>query len=305
MIRRRVFLFGVLTTFAFCLFARAEETLLYKKKSEFNDIYVTQNEKGLRTLWFEEWGHQQSVVKLGDPDFIDLEYARVMPLGFTMVEEPKRVLIVGLGGGTLPMFYRKHYPQMKIDVVDLDPEVINVAKNYFGFKEDDNMKAYAKDGRKFIEDAKEPYDIIFLDAFSADSIPYDLVTREFLQAVKKALGPKGVAVSNLWELKVNPFYYSMIRTYQDVFDDVCTVDVKHDSGNIILMASPRKDELKKDDLVARAKKIVADKKYPMKLDEYIADGYKHEVDKDPKAIILLDKDKKKNTEPPKEEKKAA
>jgi spermidine synthase len=210
-------------------------------------------------------------------------------------------LIIGLGGGTLPSFYRKHYPQMKIDVVDIDPEVINVAKKYFDFREDDNMKAYAKDGRKFIEEAKEPYDIIFLDAFSADSIPYDLVTREFLQAVRKALGPKGVVVANLWDRTANDSYDNMVRTYQDVFDDVCTIDVKYDSHNIILMASSRKDDFKKDDLVKKAKQIVKDKKYPMNLDEFIAKGFQSESKKDPKAIILLDKDKNK----PKAEKKAA
>ena len=301
MIRRKFLLLGVLSTIALCASAAADEKLLFEKQSKFNHIYVTENEKGLRTLWFEEYGHQQTVVKPGDPDYIELDYAKVMPVGFTVVEEPKRVLIVGLGGGTLPTFFRKHYPQMKIDVVDIDPDVVDVAKKYFGFREDDNMKAYAQDGRKFIEEAKEPYDLIFLDAFSADSIPYDLVTREFLQAVRKAAGPKGVVVANLWERKVNPLYDSMVRTYQEVFEDVYVIDVKHDSGNLILMAAPRKLDLKKDDLVQRAKKIVKEKKYPMNLDEFIADGYQHEVEKNAKGIILLDKDKNKKPE----EKKAA
>jgi spermidine synthase len=290
------FVLSVLCALSFCVSLRADENQIFEKQSKFNHIWVTENSenKAMRTLWFEVWGHQQSVVKLGDPDYIALDYVKVMPLGFTMVEEPKRVLIVGLGGGTLPMFYRKHYPKMKIDVVDLDPDVIDVAKKYFDFKEDENMKAYAEDGRKFIEQSKEPYDIIFLDAFSADSIPYALVTREFLQAVRKALTPKGVVVSNLWQFDVNKRYYSMITTYRDVFDDVCTVDVKHDSGNIILMASPRKDEFKKETLVQNAKKIVKEKNYPMKLDEFITNGYKHEVEKYPNAVVLLDKDKPKD-----------
>jgi spermidine synthase len=313
MIRRRFFQLGFFVAVALgaplvvapALFAadapQPYDNLLYEKVSEFNHIYVTVNDRGLLTLWFEIGGTMQSVVKLGDPDFLELDYCKVMPAGFTIVEDPKRVLIVGLGGGTLPSFFRKHYPHLKIDVVDIDPDVIDVAKTYFGFREDDNMKVYAKDGRKFIEECKEPYDIIFLDAFGADSIPYDLVTREFLEAVRKAVGPKGVVTANLWDRTINGSYDNMVRTYQEVFDDVCTIDVKHDSHNIILMASPRKDDFKKDDLVQRAKKIVKDKKYPMNLDEFIAEGFRRESTKDPKATILMDKDKNK----PKAEKKAA
>jgi spermidine synthase len=303
MIHRRIFQLGIFVVLALSAFVVASpavfaadasepyEHLLYEKVSEFNHIYVTVNDSGLLTLWFELGGSMQSVVKPGDPDYLELEYCKAMPAGFAVVEDPKRVLMVGLGGGTLPSFFRKHYPKLKIDVVDIDPDVIDAAKKYFGFREDENMKVYAKDGRKFIEECKEPYDIIFLDAFGADNIPYDLTTREFLQAVRKAIGPKGVATANIWDRTGNVSFDGMVRTYQEVFDDVCTIDVKHDSHNVILMASPRKDDFKKDDLVERAKKIVKDKKYPMNLDEFIAEGFQREIIKNPKATIFLDNDK--------------
>jgi spermidine synthase len=314
MIRRKCLVLGLLIVASLIAISNAEEEILFEKKSDFNSIIVSENDLGYRTLWFDNMGGaMQSVVKLGDVDDIFLGYAKVMPLGFTVIEEPKRVLIVGLGGGTLPMFYRKHYPNMKIDVVDIDPAVVDVAKRFFGFKEDENMKVYVDDGRKFIEKNKEPYDIIFLDAFSADSIPYDLATKEFLQLVRKAIGPKGIVIANIWETKYNALYDSMVRTYQEVFDDVYTVTVKHNSGNVIVLAMPYIKEITKNELVDRAKKVIKEKKYPMALDEFIADGYAHEVEKDAKGIVLLDKDKGKPVEQlkgpaqpkPEEKKKAA
>jgi spermidine synthase len=265
--------------------------LVYEKVSQYNHIYITDNGNDLRTLWFALGGSMQSVVKLGDPDYLALDYCKVMPAGFAVVEDPKRVLMVGLGGGSLPSFFRKHYPKLKIDVVDIDPDVIDAAKRYFGFREDENMKVYAKDGRKFIEECKEPYDIIFLDAFGANDIPYALTTREFLQAVRKAIGPKGVVTANIWDRTGNVSYDGMVRTYQEVFDDVCTIDVGHESHNVILLASPQKDEFKIDDLVERAKKVDKDKKFPMNMDEYIAAGFQHETTKDPNATVFLDKNK--------------
>ena len=101
--------------------------VLYEKQSQYNTILVTEDAPGLRTLLFEKHGARQSVVKLGDPDHLELPYTRVMAVGLAVVQQPQRVLIVGLGGGTIPTFLRKHYAQTAIDVVDIDPEVAEVA----------------------------------------------------------------------------------------------------------------------------------------------------------------------------------
>ena len=66
-----------------------------------------------------------------------------------MSEDPRRFLVVGLGGGTLPMFLRKHYPNATIDAVDIDPEFVDTAKNFLRFREDELMRAHIADGRQF------------------------------------------------------------------------------------------------------------------------------------------------------------
>lgn len=105
----------------------------------------------MRTLRFGAEGASQRIVKVGDPRHLELPYARVLPACLVFTPLPIRVLIVGLGGGTLPRFLHCHFPAMMIDVVELDPDVVALAREYCGFEEDARMRAYVDDGRDFIE----------------------------------------------------------------------------------------------------------------------------------------------------------
>ena len=274
MFSRKAFSLALVALLAFCVLAPADQTVLYEKESPFNTIVVTENSRGLRTLYFERNGARQSVVKVGDPDHLVLPYARAMPVGLAFVKEPKRVLIVGLGGGTIPGFLHKHYPQTKIDAVDIDPDVVDVAKRFFGFREDATMKAHVADGRRFIEECKEPYDVIFLDAFGSDSIPYHLATREFLQAVRRALAPGGVCVGNVWSRYSNPLYDSMVRTYSHVFDEVHVMDVQG-AGNKILFAFPTQRRLDYDKLARQARQISTEKRFRFDMGEIVVYGFEY------------------------------
>ncbi len=182
--RRKLFvLVGFLAVVVTSGIAWPEEKTLYRKASPYATLVVTEDEGGLRTLRFGDDPDAQSIVKVGDPDHVEFEYIQAMFVTLTMVKEPQRVLIVGLGGGSLPSLLRKHYPRMTIDVVDIDRDVVEVAKKFFGFHEDAAMQVHIGDGRHFIEKCKQPYDIIFLDAYGPENIPYDLATKEFLLAV--------------------------------------------------------------------------------------------------------------------------
>src|SRR5712691_10709106 len=190
---------GALAVVALCALACAAQTVIYEKPSRYNTIIVTEDHSGLRTLLFESGGSRQSVVKPGDPDHLELPYARVALAGLALCEEPRRILVVGLGGGTLPMFLRKHYPNAAIDVAQIDPDVVDVAKKFFGFREDERMQVHVGDGRRFIENVRQPqYDVIYLDAFGAYNVPEHLATQEFLRAVRRAVVPSGVAIGNVW-----------------------------------------------------------------------------------------------------------
>ena len=290
MMNRKLLLVGLAAVLVCSVAVLADQKVLYEKESPYSLIVVTEDDEGLRTLWFEKHGARQSVVKVGDPDHLELPYARAMPMGLAFVGQPRRILIVGLGGGTVPGFLHKHYPEATIDVVDIDPDVVMVAKRYFGFREDATMHAHVADGRRFIEECRDPYDLILLDAFSSENIPYHLATREFLQGVRRALAPGGVAVGNVWSRASNRLYDSMVRTYQDVFDELYIFDVRG-AGNKILVALPRKERIERDDVALLASRISRQNRFPYDMGNVARYGYRYATDDESRARVMRDRDR--------------
>jgi spermidine synthase len=285
----RPVLAGLLAGIALVALARVDQTILYEKASAYNRIVVTEERSGLRTLRFGKDGMRQSVVKPGDPDHLALPYAEVMLVGLALSEDPRRFLVVGLGGGTLPMFLRKYYPNAVIDAVDIDPDVVDVAKRFFGFREDRHMIAHVSDGRRFVENARRPYDLIFLDAFGAAGTPSHLTTQEFLEAVRRAVAPGGAVVANLWGHSANPLYGSMVRTYQEVFDELLILEVRG-AGNMVLLALPRKQLLGRDELIQLARNLSSAKRFPFDLGDPVKYGFADARAKVQRGRVLRDRD---------------
>src|SRR5688572_12087907 len=220
----------------------AGEAILHEKASAFGTLVVVDEGDGTRALRFGRHGARQSAYRPDDPERLVLPYTEVALTALALCGEPRRILLVGLGGGTLAGFLRRHYPAAHIDAVDIDPEVVRVAKEYFGFREDRRMRAHVADGRKFIEEVREPYDLIFLDAFGTTAVPAHLTTREFLESVRRVTRPGGVVVGNLWFRQFNKLFDSMVLTYRKVFDDLAVLHVVG-TGNRILIAVPRRNAL--------------------------------------------------------------
>jgi spermidine synthase len=225
--------------------------VLVKRHSPFNLILVTEDGSGLRTLRFGHDGVRQSVVKPGDPHHLELPYISVLPNCLAFVRTLSRILIVGLGGGTLPGFFRSQFPHLEIDVVEIDPDVLDVARSYCGFSEDAQMHVYVEDGRDFIERCSNRYDVIILDGFDAETIPRHLLTLEFLQAVRNALAPEGIAVANVWGRALNRIYDHMLLTYRAAFDDIYIFDVPA-PGTKIFVALQGKQAMSREGMIKRA-----------------------------------------------------
>jgi spermidine synthase len=262
---------------------------LYEARSDFNGtVIVHQDEEGIRRLYFGEAGATQSALDTADPNRLVLPYARAAMTALAAVPEPRRILIIGLGGGSMPTFLRRAVPLSHIDVVDIDPLVVDVARRFFGFKEDRQMKAHVGDGRKFIEAAGETYDIIFLDAYGEDSVPYALATKEFLAAVRARLAPRGVAASNVWGSGANPMYKSMLKTHQAVFDEMHVVKAEG-SANRIILAFAHRPGLSEEGLAKAAEKAPAATK-GLELGSIIRNGYEPVGELPASAKVLLDAD---------------
>ncbi len=210
------------------------EKVLLARHSAFTPIRVTEDRDGVRTLRFGDSGTRQSVVKVNDPTYLGLAYSKVMPLSLGFLECPKKILVVGLGGGSLPVFFHTILPEASIDIVELDADVVRTASEFCGFVQDQRMRVSVEDGRDFIEDCEASYDLIVLDAFDADSVPQHLLTEEFLQAVKGALNPLGAVVANVWGPALNRLYSRILATYRHVFDPVFILDVPNPGTKVFV-----------------------------------------------------------------------
>jgi spermidine synthase len=222
----------------------AEERILYEGYSLYRYIRVSESE-GSRYLTFNRTRGIQSAVSIRDPLELKLPYTRasfVVP-AFTDYT-PERILFVGLGGGSIPRVMAKIYPKSRIDIVEIDPDVIKVAKKFFFFEPTPMMNITVMDGRRFLRRSTDFYDIIFLDAYDDISIPFHLTTREFFEIVKARLTPYGLVASNIWGPRNDEFYLSEVKTFQNVFPHVYMIDAISSSNYIIIAHSHEKDMTK-------------------------------------------------------------
>jgi spermidine synthase len=189
---------------------------------------------------------RQTCIDLSHPDRFALFYTRMMLAGTLFASpDPKRVLLIGLGGGTLPSALRRILPEAQIDVVELDPAVTRVARKYFGFVDGPLMPVTEVDGRVYVKRAGregKQYDVILLDAFDHEYIPEHLLTREFLAEVKTLLAPRGVLVANTFSS--SRLYDHESTTYASVFGSF--YNLKRENRVIVtrLGGLPTPDELK-------------------------------------------------------------
>jgi|SRR5690554_997928 len=223
--------------------AHAQRNIIHQERSQYRDVMVTEfNNQRCMLFDVRRGDMNQTCVDLRDPKRLVFSYTRMSFVGLLFNPEPQRILIAGLGGGTIPMVMRELYPQAEIDVLEVDPAVLSVAEQFFDFQEDDAMAVHVVDARVFIKRAGlrgQTYDYIMLDAFSGEYIPEHLLTREFLQEVADILTDDGVLIANTFA--GSRLYDHESVTYQAVFGRFYNLS-EAGSGNRILVAG--KQELR-------------------------------------------------------------
>jgi spermidine synthase len=212
--------------------------VIHQERSLYRNILVEDN-NDLRCLKFNTRSTQtqQSCFLKSQPDHLVFNYTKLLMASLLFNTQPKRILIVGLGGGTMSNTLAQLYPQSEINNIEIDPAVIKVARDYFGFLENNKIKTYAQDGRIFIKRAllkKESYDWIILDAFNGDYIPEHLMTKEFLQEAKALLSDNGILSANTFSL--SKLYAHESATYKAVFGDFYQVTNNANSNRIIVVS---------------------------------------------------------------------
>lgn len=144
---------------------------------------------------------KQSSTDPANPLRLVLTYTRAMALSLLFNPEPRRVLLIGLGGGSLAKFLLQHYPGCHIDAVEIRREVFRLATAYFGLPDDPRLTLFIEDGAAFVRGASPEfgdYDLILADAFLDQGIAHSVCSVSFFEGCRMRLSRRGVLAMNLW-----------------------------------------------------------------------------------------------------------
>jgi spermidine synthase len=206
---------GIIVAIPFRLIA---ETVLHTERSLYRNITVYESDDERCMRFTKQISARQSCISLKDPDRLVFNYTKMMLGALYLQPEPGKILIIGLGGGTLPSILSRILPKAIIDTVEIDPAVVRMAQKYFNFRITPVLAVSEGDGRVFVKRAIKKgmkYDLIMLDAFDHEYIPEHLLTQEFLREVKKIMTPGGVLTANTWSS--SRLYDHESTTYESVF----------------------------------------------------------------------------------------
>lgn len=226
----------VLSLLLLALTAPAAGEVIHQERSLYRDLTVEQNGQRRCLIFNVHRGDRnQTCIDLDEPERLVFSYTRMSFAGLLLAPEPESILVAGLGGGSIPMTFSDLFPDAQIDVIEIDPAVVSVAKDFFLFEETANMRVYVNDARVFIKRAGlegRKYDYIVLDAFTGDYIPEHLLTREFLEEVKQILNPDGVLVANTFS--TSRLYDHESVTYQRVWNEFYNFRLPTSGNRIII-----------------------------------------------------------------------
>jgi predicted membrane-bound spermidine synthase len=185
-------------------------------ETAYNDVFIAKRQRQLvMSFQIKGWDYTESVIDLADPDDLPLRYAQVMTIALIYPQARQKILMLGLGGGSIATYLARFVPEASFSTVEVDPGVIAAAKTYFGLRESERMRFLASDGRVFLTRNRETYDLILVDAYRGGYVPFHLLTREFYSLVKERLAPGGAAAFNVHD--GTKLYASTLKTVGQIF----------------------------------------------------------------------------------------
>lgn len=191
-------------------------------------------EAGIRFLHFgSEW--VQGAMRIRKPDALELEYTREMMLGLLLRDSPwpRSALLIGLGAGSLSKFLHRHFPQCRITVVEIEPRVLAVARQYFRLpEEDERFHIVIDDGADYIARHTRRFDCILVDGFDPEARAGRLDSDAFYAACRARLTRSGICAVNLFGGKRRRFTTSIERI-ECAFDHRVIALPACESGNVI------------------------------------------------------------------------
>jgi spermidine synthase len=229
-------------------FAQDSRNLLESKESLYNNIYVYEQPPYVSmTFGHNRRIYTESVYNTRDDRDLPVAYTRFMTTSLMYAKDVHSILEIGFGGGRTSWYLHKYLPNVSVTSVELDPTVVQLARKYFGVKDEPNFQVATRDGRLFLSESKERYDIILIDAYRGPFVPFHLLTKEFYQIVKDHLADGGVVAQNVEPSTM--LFDAAVKTISTVFPQL---DFYRADGNIVTVAYDG-SERKAEDLASLAR----------------------------------------------------
>jgi spermidine synthase len=172
--------------------------LLESRESLYNNIYVyDRSPYVILTFGHNKQIYTESVFNTADDRDLLIIYTQFMTASLMYARNVHAILEIGTGGGRTAWYLHRFLPDVSVTSVELDPAVVEMSRKYFALKDEANFRVEAQDGRLFLSQSKDKYDVIMIDAYRGPFVPFHLLTREFYQIVRDHLTEGGVVVQNV------------------------------------------------------------------------------------------------------------
>jgi spermidine synthase len=200
--------------------------LVYSKNTLYHGLSVVDDEDSRHLRFSSSF---QSGMYLDDPFRTRYRYTDYLQLPLAYGRGARKILFIGLGGGSAPKRMWRDFTELDLEVVELDPVVRDVAYRYFDLPRSPRLRVTVEDGRRFLEESAERWDAIVIDAYFSDSLPFHLTTVEFFELVRARLAPGGFVASNVIGAVSgdgSKLFRSMYKTFRTVFPTVAVHPVR-------------------------------------------------------------------------------
>ncbi|MBL4571564.1 MAG: fused MFS/spermidine synthase [Gammaproteobacteria bacterium] len=244
---RRLLFFLIASPFTLSAVEIDAAEIVHHSKSLYQDIYV-RDDGNLRCMQFSSnqslVRNYQGCIYLANRNFV-FKYTEALLGALLMQHNPKRILVIGLGAAVIPRALSELMPHAFIEVVEIDQEVAVVARQYFGWDDENNplLRTYITDGRVFVKRVAQldiKYDLVVLDAFNSEYIPPHLSTQDFFLELKSITSDEGVIASNTFSSS-NLYDHESV-TYTAAFGDFYNVQLEGKAGNRVVLAYPNRKQ---------------------------------------------------------------
>lgn len=229
--------------------------IVYEADSHYNHCLVYEandrvTNRPIRSLVIDRYGRQSSIFTDKNDDLV-LEYLKYFRMADHFHPKPARSLLLGGGGFTYVADYFRRNPGQELDVVELDPALVEIARRFFELKPEPGLRIFTEDARVFLNRCRRKYDIVYIDTFnSAVIVPHYMATVETARLVYDALAPDGVVMLNVIsaiEGERGQFLRAELATYRAVFPRVELFKLNGSAsvpGNAIIAAFKSAEEPK-------------------------------------------------------------